>query len=156
MKRNITGFVIEKRDTIGKAVEYKVTFSLDISTIGYLSLTKINWTESTIGNFGFRIHPAWVNRGIGTSVLRMTILWAFDCGFSSVCVDVAASNQRAVRCYEKIGFSTVGEIWRKAHNLKDADLSETRYDFLRPHLRLEGEAPELRFFVMEITARTIQ
>jgi RimJ/RimL family protein N-acetyltransferase len=139
----------QESDTIPLVVDHD-----DISSIGYLSLTKINWTEGVIGNFGFRIHPAWVNSGIGTSALRMVILWAFDCGFSLVSVDVAASNRRAVRCYEKAGFSTLGEIWRKAQDLKDADLSDTRYDFLRPHLRLEDDAPVLQFFIMEITATT--
>lgn len=141
----------KKSDAIPLVVDHD-----DIPTIGYLSLTKISWAEGMIGNFGYRIHPAWVNRGIGTSVLRMAILWVFDCGFSSIRVDVAGSNRRAIRCYEKAGFSTVGEIWRKAQDLKDVDLNETRYDFLRPHLRLEGDAPELRFFVMEIIAKPIQ
>jgi RimJ/RimL family protein N-acetyltransferase len=140
----------QKPDAIPLVVDHD-----DIPTIGYLSLTKINWAENVIGNFGFRIHPAWVNRGIGTSVLQIVILWTFDCGFSSIGVDVAASNQRAVRCYQKVGFSIVGEIWRKAQDLKGADLSETRYNFLRPHLRLEGDALELRFFVMKITTKTI-
>jgi RimJ/RimL family protein N-acetyltransferase len=119
--------------------------------IGYIALSKIDWVEGQIGNFGFRIHPELVNKGIGTSVLRMVCLWLFDCGISCIGVDVAASNTRAVRCYEKVGFYEVGEIWRDALDLRNVDVTDKRYDFLRQHLRLDGEVPKLRFFIMEIT-----
>jgi RimJ/RimL family protein N-acetyltransferase len=126
----------------------------DKPAIGYISLMKINWAEGRVGNFGFRIHPEWMDQGIGTSVLRMVFLWCFDCGMSSVGVDVAASNARAVRCYEKVGFYPVGALWRNAADLKGVDITESRYDFLRSHLRLDGIVPELRFFLMEITPDT--
>lgn len=124
--------------------------------IGYIALAKIDWVEGQIGNFGFRIHPDWVDKGIGTSVLRTVCLWCFDCGISSIGVDVAASNPRAIRCYEKVGFYTAGEIWRDAQDLKGVDVSGTHYDFLRPHLRLDGDVPNLRFSLMEITPVAIK
>jgi RimJ/RimL family protein N-acetyltransferase len=123
--------------------------------IGYIALAKIDWTKRQVGNFGFRIHPDWVDKGIGTSVLRTVCLWLFDCGFSTIGVDVAASNARAIRCYEKVGFYEVGEIWRNAQDLKGVDIADARYDFLRPHLRLDRDVPELRFTLMEITPVTI-
>jgi len=126
----------------------------DNPVIGYISLTKINWDEGRVGNFGFRIHPEWVDQGIGTKVLRKVCWWCFDCGISSIGVDVAASNTRAVACYEKVGFHTTGELWRDAIDLKGVDTTEPRYDFLRTHLRLDGDVPELRFILMEITSNT--
>ena len=126
----------------------------DNHAIGYLSLTKINWAEGRVGNFGFRIHPEWVDKGIGTKVLRKVCWWCLDCGMSSIGVDVAASNTRAVHCYEKVGFCTVGELWRDAIDLKGVDIIEPRYDFLRSHLRLDEDVPKLRFFTMEITSVT--
>jgi RimJ/RimL family protein N-acetyltransferase len=65
-------------------------------------------------------------------------------------LDVAASNARAVRCYEKVGFVRTGELWRDASHLVAADLGAARYDFLRPHLRGKGSQLELRFWVMEL------
>jgi ribosomal protein S18 acetylase RimI-like enzyme len=53
-------------------------------------------------------------------------------------LDVAASNARAIRCYEKVGFVRTGEIWRDAGNLNDVDISEPRYDFIRSHIRRGG------------------
>jgi RimJ/RimL family protein N-acetyltransferase len=119
-------------------------------TIGYLALTQIDWIEHIVGNFGLRIHPAWCNKGIGTSVLRMVSRWLFRRGIEAVHVDVAASNTRAIRCYEKVGFLKVGETWRDARDLKGIDISTCRYDFLRPHVRLDDEVPKLRFLLMEL------
>jgi RimJ/RimL family protein N-acetyltransferase len=118
--------------------------------IGYVALTRIDWMEHIVGNFGLRIHPAWCNKGRGTSVLRMVSRWLFIWGIEAVRVDVAASNMRAVRCYEKVGFLKEGEIWRDARDLKGVDVSTSRYDFLRPHVRLDDEIPKLRFLLMEL------
>ena len=123
----------------------------DQRTIGYIALTKIDWEDRLVGNFGFRIHPRWVNQGLGTSVLRMVCLWLFDRGFLNIGMDVAASNTRAIRCYEKVGFTIAGEVWRMAQDLENMDLSDERYDFLQQHLRLDGDVPELRFYWMKIT-----
>jgi RimJ/RimL family protein N-acetyltransferase len=128
----------------------------DHPAIGYLCLTQIDGSEGRVGNLGFRIHPDWVNRGVGTKVLHMVCRWCFDCGVTSIRVDVAASNARAVRCYEKVGFCVVGSLWRDAIDLKGVDITAPRYDFLRPHLCLDGDVPKLRFALMEITLTTLR
>ena len=125
-------------------------------SIGYIALAKINWTELKVGNLGFRIHPGWVNKGIGTSVLRAVCVWLFKCGFLSIGVDVAASNSRAIRCYENVGFYEIGGTWREAHDLKEVDITNAKYDFIRPHLRQVGDVHWLRFLLMEITPETIK
>jgi len=119
------------------------------AAIGYIALARIDWAEGRVGNFGFRIHPDWVDRGIGSAVLGVVCQWCFDLGMSAIGVDVAASNGRAVRCYQKAGFQKVGETWRPADDLEAADLGASRYDFLRPHLRREAEGLKLRFVLME-------
>jgi RimJ/RimL family protein N-acetyltransferase len=121
--------------------------------IAYISLLRIAWTERGIGNLGMRVHPAWCDRGAGTALLRLVTRYLFQCDFESVRVDVAASNPRAIRCYQKVGFRSVGELWREARDLQDVDIGAWRYDFLRPHLRWEGEVPQLRFLLMELVSR---
>ena len=37
--------------------------------IGYLGLVSIDWSRRLIGNMGYRIHPSWCDRGIGTQFL---------------------------------------------------------------------------------------
>jgi len=118
--------------------------------MGYIALKSMDWGEGIVGNFGFRIHPERCDQGIGTSVLQEVTRWSFDCGMNLWRVDVAASNGRAIRCYEKVGFVRTGEIWRDASDLDGIDTNEPRYAFVRPHIRRDESGTKLRFWLMEL------
>jgi RimJ/RimL family protein N-acetyltransferase len=122
------------------------------AAIGYLGLRCVDWQAGTIGKVGVRVHPAWCGRGVGTSILRKVTGWSFEQGFERWQLDVAASNARAVRCYEKVGFVRTGEFWRGVGNPED--LGEPWYGFVRPHLREQGGRIELRFWVMQLKDET--
>ena len=122
------------------------------ASLAYVALHRIDWTNRQVHNFGCRVHPHWCGRGIGTAVLQAVTYWLFQGGMSSVSVDVAASNARAVRCYEKLGFVKAGTVWRDAADLADKDLSTAQYAFLRPHVRMVQDLPQLCFWLMELTA----
>ena len=135
----------EKPDTIVLVVDHRRQ-----PAIGYIALRSIDWETGTIGNLGFRVHPGWCGRGVGTSVLRCVTQWSFERGVVLWRLDVAASNTRAVRCYERVGFVPTGKIWREASDLCDVDLDAPRYDFIRPHIRRRDGKVELKFLVMEL------
>jgi ribosomal protein S18 acetylase RimI-like enzyme len=116
--------------------------------LGYFA-PRMDWKNRVVVNFGLRVHPLRCDRGTGTAVLSTVCGWLQRCGIESVRVDVAASNARAVRCYEKAGFIRTGELWREARDLIGVDIGTSRYDFLRPHMRVEDEVPKLRFLLME-------
>jgi len=118
------------------------------STIGYCAPHQIDWVKGHVGNIGLRIHPAWCGKGVGTCVLREISRWCLTSGLRRVSLDVAASNTRAIRCYEKVGFEKTGEMWRGAPDLAGVDLDVPGYAFVRPHLRWNGGAPELRFWLI--------
>jgi RimJ/RimL family protein N-acetyltransferase len=118
--------------------------------IAYLALRSIDWREGRVGNLGFRVHPAWCDRGLGTSVLRRVTRWSLEQGIVLWRLDVAASNTRAVRCYERVGFVTAGRIRRQASDLCEVDLDRPRYDFIRPYVRGRDAKIELAFLVMEL------
>ena len=120
--------------------------------VGYIFLKEIDWEYGEIGDMGIRIEPSRRNRGTGTQALRMIVRWCFDNGIEEIRLDVAASNGRAIRSYEKAGFEKTGEFWREAQDLEGKDLDQSQYDFLKPHLRLEGATPQIRFFWMGIRA----
>ena len=122
--------------------------------IGYIAPMLINWATGTVGNFAFRIHPVLCSRGVGTSILQMVTRWSFECGIKLWRMDVAASNSRAIRCYEKLGFTRTGEMWRDASDLNDVDLTVPRYDFIRPHIRKIGKKIELRFWLMKLESNS--
>ncbi len=118
-------------------------------TIALLALVEIDWEALTVGNMGFRVQPSWCDHGVGTAILRTVAKWCFEGGVQTLRLDVAASNTRAIRCYEKCSFSTSGTFWRDAPELAGLDISTPLYDFLRPHVRVEKGVPQLRFYWMQ-------
>jgi RimJ/RimL family protein N-acetyltransferase len=121
-----------------------------VSCVGYLCLLEIDWQKAVVGNMSFRVLPNKCGAGIGSAALEAVTECCLDWGFERLRLDVAASNARAPRCYEKCGFRISGEFFRDAH-LDGVDVSEAKYDFLRPHLSLGDGRYNLRFYWMERT-----
>ena len=121
------------------------------AAIGYIALLRIDWQTRTAENTSLRVHPDWCGKGIGTRALKIVGEWWFDLGMQALQLDVAATNQRAVRCYLKAGSAYAGEFWREALDLQNVDLDDSRYDFLRDHVRFSGPVPEIRFYWMRRT-----
>jgi RimJ/RimL family protein N-acetyltransferase len=122
----------------------------DQKAVGYLALVEIDWHMPHVGNMAVRLSPDWCNKGIGTQLLQLASGWCFVQGIVSLRLNVAASNQRAVRCYEKAGYHITGEFWQNDESLGIGDLDRPEFDFLRPHVRKDGSVPQLRFYWMEI------
>jgi RimJ/RimL family protein N-acetyltransferase len=120
-------------------------------TIAFVALAEIDWEGLAVGNMGFRVHPSWCGQGVGAAILRTVVNWCFDWGVQTLRLDVAASNARAIRCYEKCGFFINGTFWRDAPELAGLDISTPLYDFLRPHVRVENGVSQLRFWWMQIS-----
>jgi len=131
----------------------KITLVIDHErqkAVGYLSLKEIDWDKREVGNTGFRIIPSWCDRGLGTQIIRKVVGWCFSCGIKKLRFDVAASNERAIRCYEKAGFVKTKKFWKDDKKLKEVDINLPKYDFLRPHVKLDGKTPQLSFWWMEL------
>jgi RimJ/RimL family protein N-acetyltransferase len=121
-------------------------------SIGYLALLEINWERGWAGNLGIRVHPEWCNKGVGSLMVgAVRDLW-LEAGMKGLRLDVAASNHRAVRCYEKVGFKRSGEFWRAAPDLAGADLAASKWRFLNGHVRVRSGVPEVRFLLMELAS----
>jgi RimJ/RimL family protein N-acetyltransferase len=120
--------------------------------IGYIALLRIDWHSRTAENMALRVHPDWCGKGTGTRMLLMVTDWWFGLGMQALQMDVAATNQRAVRCYLKAGFTDAGEFWKEAPDLQNVDIDDSRYDFLRDHVRFSGPIPEIRFYWMRRTS----
>ena len=117
-------------------------------TAGYVALVRIDWIDRTAGNMTLRVHLSHCGHGIGTRTLQLVCGWWFDHRLRVLRLDVAASNRRAIRCYQKAGFVRDGEFWREALDLTGADLCGAKYDFLRARVRFTGNTPEIRFYWM--------
>lgn len=56
---------------------------------------------------------AWQGRGLGTDTVRTLARHLVrDRGHHRVTIDPAAENERAIRCYERVGFKRVGILRR--------------------------------------------
>ena len=61
---------------------------------------------------GIDLHPAYLGRRYGTEALGAFLHHFFESmGFQRMLLSVAAHNLRARRCYESLGFRTVGSHW---------------------------------------------
>jgi RimJ/RimL family protein N-acetyltransferase len=137
-----------------RSEEDRITLIMDHQkqvAIGYVALVEIDWSECTVGNMGVRLHPAWCDRGVGTFMTSKVVDWCFINGIRRLRLDVAATNRRAVRSYEKLGFVQTGEFWRKDEKLKEVDLRQAPYDSFREHLRADSDTPEIHFWWMELS-----
>jgi RimJ/RimL family protein N-acetyltransferase len=119
-------------------------------SIAYLAVLEIDWEVRWSGNMGIRVHPRWCDEGVGSWSLAAVAEWWFAAGMNGLRLDVASSNARAVRCYEKVGFVRTGEFWREAPDLRGADLTAPKWNFLAGHVRVRSDVPEVRFLFMEL------
>jgi aminoglycoside 6'-N-acetyltransferase len=94
----------------------------DDEPIGFVCL--IDALEEETHYWGFEEQPgAWAidiwigsaehrGRGFGEAMMRQALDRCFDLhGASSVLIDPLASNRDAIRFYERLGFTLVGERW---------------------------------------------
>jgi RimJ/RimL family protein N-acetyltransferase len=129
----------------------RITLVVDTSeakVIGYVALVQVDWGARISGNMSFRIHPEFCDRGVGSRVMSMVRDWCFGQGMEVLRLDVAATNQRAIKCYLNAGFQKAEEFWREAHDLVGKNLSEQKYNFLEGHLDDSAEIPRIRFYWM--------
>lgn len=54
------------------------------------------------------VAPACQGRGMGTALLRATVVWAAEQRAETFRLEVRASNERAIRIYDKAGFRKTG------------------------------------------------
>ena len=72
--------------------------------VAHIGVCDADWHSGTMGNMGFRVHPDWCNKGVGSRVLELVVAHFAGVGITCFRLDVAESNSRAIRCYEKVGF----------------------------------------------------
>jgi len=68
------------------------------------------------GRLGMGVHRNFRGRGIGTALITKTIEKARAKGLERIALEVFASNQGAIRLYEKFGFTIEG-VQQKARKL---------------------------------------
>ena len=102
---------------------------------------------------GIDLHPAYLGQGLGTESLGAFLRHYFDdMAFERMLLSVAAHNVRARKCYESLGFITVGSHW-DAHIGPDVSgdpqFAAVRHLFRRGPLGLESLFYDMRLDAAE-------
>jgi RimJ/RimL family protein N-acetyltransferase len=125
---------------------------LPSTLIGRISLRDVDQPNRR-ARLGISIGAPYVGQRLGTEAMRLFLPYFFDTlGFTTMVLDVAAFNRRAVRCYERLGFRYVGQEWRRTssdhclRHLEDSEQSELLIYFRRDRAGLW-----VQFFDMELT-----
>lgn len=85
---------------------YAVT--VDGSTIGVIQSWEETDPDYRHAGIDVALHPDRHDQGLGTDAVRTLARHLFESGHHRVTIDPAADNERAIRCYEKVGFRRVG------------------------------------------------
>ncbi|MFC2036593.1 GNAT family N-acetyltransferase [Chloroflexota bacterium] len=119
--------------------------------IASLTLREIDGRRSA--RLGITMGADFVSRGYGTEALQLFLDHYFGTmGFARLVLDVAATNQRAVRTYLALGFRQVGQHYRPAHHGSYRILwQEPRYRHLHHFFRRQGPVHQVLFYDMGLT-----
>jgi RimJ/RimL family protein N-acetyltransferase len=128
----------------------QIPFAVDDATgemIGRIFLRHVR-PEERSAVLGIDLHPAYLSQGYGTESLGAFLHHFFEgMGFERMLLSVAAHNLRARKCYESLGFTSVGSHW-DAHIGPDvtgkAEFAFVRHLFRRGPLGLESLFYDMR------------
>ncbi len=134
--------ITQRQRQIPFAVEDETGFM-----IGRIFLRHVRHEERS-AVLGIDLHPAYLSKGYGTESLGAFLHHFFETmDFERMLLSVAAHNARARRCYESLGFTTVGSHW-DAHIGPDvtgqANYAVVRHLFRRGPLGLESLFYDMR------------
>jgi RimJ/RimL family protein N-acetyltransferase len=119
--------------------------------IGSLTLREIDRRRSA--RLGITIGADFVSQGYGTEALRLFLDYYFgEMGFARMVLDVAATNLRAVRTYQSLGFRLEGQHYRPASHPSYRTLrQQARYRHLGRFFRRQGTVHQVLFYDMALT-----
>jgi RimJ/RimL family protein N-acetyltransferase len=118
--------------------------------IGRISLREIQERQSARMGIGFG--APFVGQGYGTEALSLFLHYYFlELGFECIVLDVAAINERAIRCYEHCGFKHVGSHYQGVGSDKDtAFLQQKEYKHLARFFQISRHRRRMIFYDMAL------
>jgi diamine N-acetyltransferase len=118
--------------------------------IGRISLREIEGHKSARLGIGFG--PDYVEQGYGTEALQVFLAHFFlDLDFERIVLDVAAVNQRALRCYKRCGFRSVASHYQYAGHDRDlAFLHKEDYRHLQRFFKKDRYRTTMLAYDMEL------
>jgi aminoglycoside 6'-N-acetyltransferase len=79
------------------------------NVVGYMQFSEETSLQYHFASIDLSLHDDFQGRGLGRDAVRALARYLFDVrGHHRLTIDPALSNERAVRCYESVGFQRVG------------------------------------------------
>jgi aminoglycoside 6'-N-acetyltransferase len=105
---------------------------LVVGTVGYWEEEEPDYRHAGID---ITLHPDWLGQGLGSEAIVTLARWLFDeRDHHRITIDPAASNARAIRCYQRVGFRPVG-VMRRYERTRDGTWRDALLmDLLREEL----------------------
>ncbi len=104
-------------------------FTQDGRVVGTIGLRNVDFRYGE-GTLGIIINAGDVSGGYGTDAVRALLRYSFEkLGLRKVYLDVAEGNDRAQRCYDRVGFSRIGQH-RGTEGVMFVDMVMTRERYL--------------------------
>ena len=124
--------------------------------IGRLSLRQISQRKSA--RLGITLGADYAGQGYGTDAIRTFLAYYFlELGFETLYLDVAAPNERAIRCYEKCGFEYIGSHYRGVGSGRRlAFLKDEKYRHLRRFFKRKRGRNVVLFYDMKIEKKDLK
>lgn len=103
--------LIEAEDTVVFAIEVDGDV---VGSIQYVEEPAPDYRHASIDVF---VSSTWHGKGLGTDAVRTLARHLLhDRGHHRLAIDPAASNEKAIRCYKRVGFRPVGVMRRYERN----------------------------------------
>ncbi|MBN1937744.1 MAG: GNAT family N-acetyltransferase [Anaerolineae bacterium] len=121
--------------------------------VGRISLREIR--EHWSARLGIGFGAPFVGQGYGTEALQVFLKYYFaTLGFERMVLDVAAINERAVRCYLRCGFKKTGTTYRGLTVYDDLGfLQNQAFRHLRHFFKLNGRYRRMLYYDMMLEKR---
>lgn len=97
---------------VEKGERLSVVAEVEGRVVGHVEVRRGRCYESHTGVVGIAVKRGFRDLGIGTELMRMAERLARERGLELLILEVFSTNIRAIQVYEKIGYTTVGKVFR--------------------------------------------
>jgi aminoglycoside 6'-N-acetyltransferase len=99
----------ELADWLAEEHVIRWTIWIDGAVAGKIQASEENEPDFRHAGIDVFLDPAFHGRGLGRECVRIVAHWLLgERGHHRIVIDPAAANERAIRCYEAVGFRRVG------------------------------------------------
>jgi aminoglycoside 6'-N-acetyltransferase len=101
------------RDGLREGLDSAFAIEVDGELVGWLGFDEETDPGYRHASVDITLDPRFQGRGLGPEAIRTVIRWLADeHGHHRFAIDPAASNERAIKAYESLGFRPVGVLRR--------------------------------------------